>query len=45
MNGLIGRLVVRGEIVRLLPALTLAESCNTGSHAGLGLGWYELVTV
>lgn len=43
MRGMIGRLIVRGAMAHVLPALWLAESCNTGSHAALGLGWFDLV--
>ena len=42
MAGWLGRLVVRGRMERLLPALSLSETCNAGSHAGLGLGWFDL---
>jgi hypothetical protein len=45
MRGLIGKLVVRGPMSSIIPALALAETCNTGSHAALGLGWFDLTTV
>lgn len=42
MHGLLGKLGVSGNLLPLLTFLALAETCNTGSHAALGLGWYEL---
>ena len=42
MHGLLGKLGVSGNLMPLLTFLALAETCNTGSHAALGLGWYDL---
>jgi hypothetical protein len=42
MAGHLGRLVLTGSLAKLTPWLMLAATCNTGSHAGLGLGWFEL---
>jgi hypothetical protein len=35
----------RGNVAHLAPWLALAAECNAGSHAGLGLGWFELTMV
>lgn len=43
MEGWLGSLVVRGPLGSLAPLLSLAQTCNLGSHAGLGLGWFDLV--
>jgi hypothetical protein len=40
--GWLGPLRLAGRISDLAPFLKLAESCNTGSHASLGLGWFDL---
>lgn len=40
--GLLGRLAVAGKLAPLIDYLRIAETCNTGSHAGLGLGWFDL---
>jgi CRISPR/Cas system endoribonuclease Cas6 (RAMP superfamily) len=42
MAGLIGPLRLEGPLSRLAPWLSLASTCNIGSHASLGLGWFEL---
>lgn len=42
MAGHLGRLVLSGRLADFSPWLSLAATCNTGSHAGLGLGWFEL---
>jgi CRISPR-associated endoribonuclease Cas6 len=44
VHGWLGRLIVRGNLAPLLPFLALAEACNTGSHASIGCGWFELIT-
>jgi hypothetical protein len=41
--GQIGSLRVSGRLGRLLDHLVIAETCNTGSHAALGLGWFDLI--
>lgn len=42
VEGHLGRLVLRGPLRPLLPYLTLCATCNTGSHASLGFGWFDL---
>jgi hypothetical protein len=42
VHGHLGVLRVAGDLSTLAPFLLLGETCNTGSHASLGLGWYEL---
>jgi hypothetical protein len=42
MHGLLGKLRLSGNLIPLLPFLAIAETCNTGSHAALGLGWFDL---
>lgn len=42
VRGLTGKMAVTGNLTELLPFLMLAETCNTGSHAALGLGWFEV---
>lgn len=42
MAGHLGRLVLTGQLAPLVPYLAIAETCNIGSHAGLGFGWYDL---
>lgn len=42
MAGHLGRLVLTGALAPFSPWLALAATCNTGSHAGLGLGWFDL---
>lgn len=43
MQGYVGTLRAVGRLGPLLPLLALAAECNTGSHASLGLGWFDLV--
>lgn len=43
VGGLIGDLRLSGNLAPLVPYLQIAETCNTGSHAALGLGWFDLV--
>lgn len=42
MAGHLGTLRFAGALDRLAPYLALGETCNIGSHAALGLGWYHL---
>jgi hypothetical protein len=42
MAGWLGTLGLDGPLAPLSPWLALAETCNTGSHAGLGMGWFDL---
>lgn len=43
MRGHTGRLIARGDLGDLGLILGMAEACNIGSGAALGLGWYDLV--
>ena len=45
MRGWLGSLTLRGDLREFATVLALAETCNIGSHAGLGLGWFDLVMV
>jgi hypothetical protein len=45
MAGWLGPLRMAGRLDRLAPFLAMAETCNTGSHASLGLGWFDLSIV
>lgn len=45
VSGWLGTLMLSGRLGEIAPYLRLAETCNTGSHASLGLGWYDLVMV
>jgi hypothetical protein len=50
MAGWLGRLELRprsrrGSLAPLAPWLTLAATCNVGSHASLGLGWFDLTMI
>jgi len=42
MHGYLGRLGISGAFGALATLLVLAETCNLGSHAGLGTGWFDL---
>lgn len=42
MHGHLGAVRVEGDLSHLAPFLLLAETCNTGSHASLGFGWFDL---
>lgn len=42
MAGHVGRLELSGDLAPLVPYLMLTEAVNTGSHASLGLGWFDL---
>jgi hypothetical protein len=42
MAGWVGPLRLAGRLDPLTPYLALAATCNAGSHAALGLGWYDL---
>lgn len=41
MAGYLGKLELRGRMTALAKAIALAEHCNAGSHASLGLGWFD----
>lgn len=41
MAGYLGKLELRGQVTSLAKAVALAERCNAGSHASLGLGWFD----
>ena len=43
MDGVVGSMTVRGGLHPHLPVLAMAETANIGSHAALGLGWYDLI--
>lgn len=43
MEGMVGSMTVTGALARHLPALAAAATANVGSHAALGLGWYDIV--
>jgi hypothetical protein len=42
MAGHLGALHIEGRLQRLAPYLRLAAGANIGSHASLGLGWFDL---
>lgn len=42
MTGLAGTLVLAGDLAPIAPLLVLGSLTHAGSHAGLGLGGYEL---
>ena len=42
MAGWVGPLRLAGRLDALIPFLAIAATCNAGSHAALGLGWYDL---
>jgi hypothetical protein len=42
MTGWLGPLRFGGRLNDLAPYLAIAETCNVGSHASLGLGWFDL---
>ncbi len=42
MEGGLGVLRLHGPLGPLLPYLAVAAAINTGSHASLGLGWFDL---
>lgn len=42
MEGALGLLRVHGSLGPLLPYLSIASAINTGSHASLGLGWFDI---
>lgn len=44
MDGFLGTLRLAGRLDALAPYLAIAATCNTGSHAALGLGWFDLST-
>ena len=41
MLGWVGEIRVQGITEDLAAILALAETCNAGSHAALGMGWFE----
>ncbi|WP_256371433.1 CRISPR system precrRNA processing endoribonuclease RAMP protein Cas6 [Stappia sp. ES.058] len=43
MKGYLGTLRLTGDLRPLLPYLSIAAETNTGSHASMGLGWFDLV--
>ena len=43
MSGFLGDLVVDGWLDDVALVLALAETCNVGSHAALGMGWFDAV--
>jgi CRISPR-associated endoribonuclease Cas6 len=45
MEGWTGRLVFRGDLGALAPLIQLAATCNIGTGAALGLGWFDAVVV
>ncbi len=42
VSGHLGTLRIEGNLGPLAPYFALADTCNIGSHAGLGLGWTEI---
>lgn len=42
MAGLVGPVIVGGDIGPFLPLIALAETCHVGSHTSLGLGHFAL---
>jgi len=42
MAGLVGPVIVGGDVGPLLPLIALAETCHVGSHTSLGLGRFTL---
>ncbi|MFA7413302.1 MAG: CRISPR system precrRNA processing endoribonuclease RAMP protein Cas6 [Rhizobium sp.] len=41
MAGYLGNLQLNGRMSALAKAIALAQHCNAGSHASLGLGWFD----
>ncbi|MFO0371393.1 MAG: CRISPR system precrRNA processing endoribonuclease RAMP protein Cas6 [Brevundimonas sp.] len=41
MLGWVGEIRLQGVTEELAVVLALAETCNAGSHAALGMGWFE----
>lgn len=41
MAGYLGKIHLRGRMTALAKAIALAQHCNVGSHASLGLGWFD----
>lgn len=42
MMGQLGSLRIAGDLAMLTDYLLIAQTCNTGSHAAMGLGWFDL---
>jgi len=43
MAGQMGDLILRGPLGDLATVLAMAETCNIGSHAALGMGWFDWI--
>ncbi|WP_170984798.1 CRISPR system precrRNA processing endoribonuclease RAMP protein Cas6 [Roseomonas sp. AR75] len=43
MRGHLGELTLDGDLGELAPLLMMAETCNIGSHAALGMGWFDWI--
>lgn len=42
MRGYLGRIGLTGYMARLAPFLAIGQHINTGSHASIGAGWFDL---
>jgi hypothetical protein len=41
-EGMLGSVMLEGDLERLAPWIALAASCNIGSHASMGMGWFDV---